>query len=42
MISQYLDAMTNVVFANGGTLDKFIGDAVMAFWNAPLDEPDDL
>ena len=40
VIGQYLDAMTSVVFQHGGTLDKFIGDAVMAFWNAPLDEPE--
>jgi adenylate cyclase len=40
VISEYLDAMTLVVFELGGTLDKFVGDAVMAFWNAPLDDPD--
>ena len=40
IIAEYLDAMTAVVFEHGGTLDKFIGDAVMAFWNAPLDDPD--
>jgi adenylate cyclase len=32
--------MTEVVLANGGTIDKYIGDAVMAFWNAPLDDSD--
>jgi adenylate cyclase len=32
--------MTDVVFRLGGTVDKFVGDAVMAFWNAPLDDPD--
>jgi|SRR5579859_5069158 len=40
VITDYLDAMTTVVFNLGGTLDKFIGDAVMAFWNAPLDDSD--
>jgi adenylate cyclase len=40
VITEYLDAMTRVVFDRGGTLDKFIGDAVMAFWNAPLDDPE--
>jgi adenylate cyclase len=39
-LNAYLTAMTDVVAANGGTIDKFIGDAVMAFWNAPLDTPD--
>jgi adenylate cyclase len=40
VMTEYLDAMTGVIFAHGGTLDKFIGDAVMAFWNAPLDDAD--
>jgi adenylate cyclase len=35
MLGQYLQTMTNVVSDSGGTVDKFIGDAVMAFWNAP-------
>jgi adenylate cyclase len=39
IITEYLDAMTRVVFARGGTVDKFIGDAVMAIWNAPTDDP---
>jgi adenylate cyclase len=38
VITEYLDAMTAVVFRYGGTVDKFIGDAVMALWNAPLDD----
>ena len=32
--------MTDVVFAHGGLLDKYIGDAVMAFWGAPVEAPD--
>lgn len=39
-INQYLSPMTHLVFDEKGTLDKYIGDAVMAFWNAPLDQPD--
>jgi adenylate cyclase len=34
-LGQYLQAMTKAVRSTGGTVDKFIGDAVMAFWNAP-------
>jgi adenylate cyclase len=40
VVTEYLDAMTAVVFQHGGTVDKFVGDAVMAFWNAPLDDPE--
>jgi adenylate cyclase len=38
-LNQYLDDMTRIVFARQGTLDKYIGDAVMAFWGAPFEEP---
>lgn len=40
VINLYLSEMTRVIMATGGTVDKFIGDAVMAFWGAPLDDPD--
>jgi adenylate cyclase len=40
LLSLYLDAVSEVVVANGGTIDKFIGDAVMAFWGAPTAQPD--
>jgi adenylate cyclase len=38
-LNQYLSDMTRIVFKNNGTLDKYIGDAVMAFWGAPFEEP---
>ena len=40
LLNDYLTKMTNIVFANAGVLDKYIGDAVMAFWNAPIATPD--
>lgn len=40
VLNTYLNEMTNIVFDEGGVLDKYIGDAVMAFWNAPFDQPD--
>jgi adenylate cyclase len=36
--NRYMTAMTRTILETGGTLDKYIGDAQMAFWNAPLDE----
>jgi adenylate cyclase len=39
-MNEYLTAMTDVVLAHNGTVDKFIGDAIMAFWNAPLGDSD--
>ena len=38
VLTGYFNAMTPIVHASGGTVDKFIGDAVMAFWGAPLDD----
>ncbi len=40
LLNGYLDRMTACVGHSGGTLDKFVGDAVMAEWNAPLTQPD--
>jgi adenylate cyclase len=38
-LNEYLGQMTDIIFETEGTLDKYIGDAVMAFWGAPLDQP---
>jgi len=38
IMNRYMTAMTAKIIENNGTLDKYIGDAQMAFWNAPLDE----
>ncbi len=37
LINDYLDRMSKIVMKNGGTIDKYMGDCIMAFWNAPLD-----
>jgi adenylate cyclase len=40
IMNRYMTAMTAKIIENEGTLDKYIGDAQMAFWNAPLNDPD--
>jgi adenylate cyclase len=39
-MNEYLTPMTDVILGCGGTIDKYMGDAIMAFWNAPLDDAD--
>lgn len=39
IMNRYMTAMTDAILKNDGTLDKYIGDAQMAFWNAPVDTP---
>lgn len=38
MINDYLNFMSDIILRNNGTIDKYIGDAIMAFWNAPIDD----
>ena len=40
LINRFLTRMTDIIIANGGTIDKFMGDCIMAFWNAPIDDPE--
>jgi len=40
LISAFLDPMTDIVLAHGGTIDKYMGDCVMAFWGAPDADPE--
>ncbi|MBK9031656.1 MAG: hypothetical protein IPL61_10035 [Myxococcales bacterium] len=40
MLNQLFTILTEIVFRHGGTVDKFIGDCVMAFWGAPAEQPD--
>ena len=40
LLNDYLTPMTNIIMQSNGTVDKYIGDAIMAFWGAPLDLPE--
>jgi len=40
LLNDYLSAMTHIIHEEGGTIDKYEGDAIIAFWNAPLEIPD--
>jgi adenylate cyclase len=39
LLNDYLSEMTSIIYEYGGTIDKYEGDAIIAFWNAPLDLP---
>ena len=41
LLNRYLDMLSRVVLEHGGVIDKFVGDAVVAFWGAPISRPDD-
>jgi adenylate cyclase len=41
LLNTYLDGMSNIVLDHGGTIDKFVGDAIVAFWGAPIARADD-
>ena len=40
LINKFLDLQTKIILNNGGTIDKYMGDCIMSFWNAPMDCPD--
>jgi adenylate cyclase len=40
LLNDYLSAMTDIIHEEGGTVDKYEGDAIIAFWNAPLEQAD--
>ena len=40
LVNRFLTPMTDIIMENDGTIDKYMGDCIMAFWNAPLDVPE--
>ena len=40
MMNEYMTPMTGIIYETRGTIDKYIGDAIMAFWGAPVQDPD--
>jgi adenylate cyclase len=40
LMNRFLTPLTNAIIERQGTIDKYIGDAIMAFWNAPVDDPE--
>ena len=40
LVNRVMNPLSQAILEAGGTIDKYIGDAIMAFWNAPLDDPD--
>ena len=40
LVNRFLTPMTSIILERRGTIDKYMGDCIMAFWNAPLDDPD--
>ncbi len=39
LLNRYFNPMTEIIFEQSGTIDKYVGDMIMAFWGAPLDDP---
>ena len=40
LLNRFLTPMTDIILSRRGTIDKYMGDCIMAFWNAPLDDPE--